>query len=393
MSDEKTFPTRTPDLFAEDSPASLSATQGSSEHRTTPATSGRKCLDLSGNVGPLGLLEKTLLDSSNWAWTKYSLTWKAKATPQGRLIFQLARSAPRTSAKGSGLLHTPTAKANQMAPSMATRDSGSWGLGGAKPHHMVPTPTSQDHIKRKSTNTTPSTGKLNYETNKSVSLDRWVEMWPTPNAREKGGGDYQDPEKIKARIAKGHQTNLGDMVKLWPTPTAMTGGDGVAPSHKEGKHGWNIGAAAHDSLSDNPNQMWPTPRAASGGPGKNPNNPRGIHQGNPLATAVQMWPTPRKSMAKGPTSREVNSGKTKGRLENAVQLWPTPSANEDAAGTPNGKMQRMLGNHPEIRGTTPEQWSRGQLNPTWVAWLMGYPTEYLSCVPWETRSSRRSRKK
>ena len=35
----------------------------------------------------------------------------------------------------------------------------------------------------------------------------------------------------------------------------------------------------------------------------------------------------------------------------------------------------------------------GSLNPQWVAWLMGYPTEYLSCVHWETQSSRKSRNK
>lgn len=54
-------------------------------------------------------------------------------------------------------------------------------------------------------------------------------------------------------------------------------------------------------------------------------------------------------------------------------LWPTPQANEDAAGTPNGKMQRMLGNHPLIRGTTKEEWAAGTLNPNWVEWLMGFP--------------------
>jgi len=146
MPDDPTSPTPDPTLFAEDSLASLSHRQEDSLLKTTPAISGRKCLELSGNSGPLGLLERTLLGSSNWAWTKYSLTWKAKATPQGRLIFQLARQAPRTSDNGSGLLHTPTAKANQMAPSMATRDSGSWGLGlgGAKPHHMWPTPTTTE---------------------------------------------------------------------------------------------------------------------------------------------------------------------------------------------------------------------------------------------------------
>jgi hypothetical protein len=58
---------------------------------------------------------------------------------------------------------------------------------------------------------------------------------------------------------------------------------------------------------------------------------------------------------------------------NNPHLWPTPTANEDAAGTPGGKMQKMLGNHPDIRGTTPEQWATGTLNPTWVEGLMGFP--------------------
>ena len=240
-----------PTLFAEDSLVSHSPKLENSLPKTTPVTSGRKCLDLSGNAGPLGLLEKTLLGSSNWAWTKYSLTWKAKATPQGRLIYQLARLAPRTSDSGSGLLHTPTAKANQTSPSMMARGPGNWvsGLGGAKPHHMVPTPTTMDHVERKSTNKTPSTGKLNYETNKSVSLDRWAKMWPTPT-----------------------------------TPT----GDGERSGDRSGTGSLNYMA---------------------------------------------------------------RSGQLTG---------------------------------PKITGS---------LNPQWVAWLMGYPTEYLSCVPWATRSFRKSRKK
>jgi len=58
-------------------------------------------------------------------------------------------------------------------------------------------------------------------------------------------------------------------------------------------------------------------------------------------------------------------------LTQAVQiaaLWPTPTASEDAAGTPNGKMQKMLGNHPDVRNT-----GDGTLNPQWVEWLMGFP--------------------
>jgi DNA (cytosine-5)-methyltransferase 1 len=89
--------------------------------------------------------------------------------------------------------------------------------------------------------------------------------------------------------------------------------------------------------------MWPTPIASTGGPYKNHKGDKKKvpSSGNPLATAVAMW--------------------------------STPTANEDAAGTPNGKMQGMLGNHPEVRGTTPEEWKKGSLNPNWVEWLMGYP--------------------
>ena len=59
--------------------------------------------------------------------------------------------------------------------------------------------------------------------------------------------------------------------------------------------------------------------------------------------------------------------------------WPTPTANEDAAGRPTGKMQKMLGNHPDVRGT-----GGGTLNPTWVEWLMGYPSGWTDLKVSET---------
>ena len=70
-------------------------------------------------------------------------------------------------------------------------------------------------------------------------------------------------------------------------------------------------------------------------------------------------------------------------LARTVAMYPTPSANEDAAGTPNGKIQKMLGNSPLIRGTTPEEWNGGTLNPTFVEWLMGWPLEWTGLKPLE----------
>ena len=218
MLKDPTSPTPTQMSFLEDSRVNLSQAQDSKKLNPTPDTSGQKCLDLSKSVGRLGLLEKTLLESSNWAWTKYSLTWKTKATPQGRLIFQLARLAPRTSAKGSGLSHT-----------------------------MWPTPQSADY--------------KNMDTAKQKMLSSEVKMWPTPRVSDTEGG-----------VVKNVEMNNGSFSRR----------------NKKGER-WGV------------------------------------------------------------------------KLKDAV-------------------------NH-----TDPT--SGGSLNPQWVAWLMGYPTEYLKSVPWETQSSRKSQRK
>jgi hypothetical protein len=110
-----------------------------------------------------------------------------------------------------------------------------------------------------------------------------------------------------------------------------------------------------------------------------------------LPGQVQMWPTPsanqfetkdldkmlqRRARAKESSGNGNGFGLT---LANAARMWPTPTANEDAAGTPNGKMQRMLGNHPEVRNT-----GQGSLNPDWVEALMGYPKGWTSLDDGET---------
>lgn len=109
-----------------------------------------------------------------------------------------------------------------------------------------------------------------------------------------------------------------------------------------------------------------------------------------LVDQVKMWPTPTSTLGSHAGLVTPTKGREGGTLVEAVSartMWPTPSANEDAAGTPNGKMQRMLGNHPDVRGQGP-----GTLNPTWVEWLMGFPLGWTVLEPSETPSSRRSRR-
>jgi hypothetical protein len=71
-------------------------------------------------------------------------------------------------------------------------------------------------------------------------------------------------------------------------------------------------------------------------------------------------------------------------LARTVAMWPTPRVKGQECYETNGKMQKMLGNSPLIRGTTPEEWNGGTLNPTFAEWLMGWPLEWTGLNPLET---------
>ena len=74
-------------------------------------------------------------------------------------------------------------------------------------------------------------------------------------------------------------------------------------------------------------------------------------------------------------------------------LWLTPSANEDAAGTVNGKMQKMLTHQAkESSGSTAPTEKPGQLCPEFVFWLMGFPNGYLYSVQRGMQSIRGQRR-
>ena len=130
--------------------------------------------------------------------------------------------------------------------------------------------------------------------------------------------------------------------------------------------------------------LWPTPSTRND---RKPDPSAGGKRksGTPAQTHLQdaveqrMWPTP---SVCGNHNRKGASPTSGDGLATKVKMWPTPTANEDAAGTPQGKMQPMLGNHPDVRNT-----GVGTLNPTWVEWLMGYPLGHTDLKPSETPSS------
>jgi phage-related protein len=88
-----------------------------------------------------------------------------------------------------------------------------------------------------------------------------------------------------------------------------------------------------------------------------------------------LWPTPTVQDAKnnaGPSQWNRNSDP----LNVAVQRWPTPLSaptSEASHGQYSGRFRQAMAE----RGVS------GQLNPTWVEWLMGFPPEWTALEPSE----------
>jgi hypothetical protein len=173
--------------------------------------------------------------------------------------------------------------------------------------------------------------------------------WPTPRAR-----DHFPPvsEENVSKNSQGYSTtrkksgvkygaSLPDAVnyenKMWPTPTHMN--DSIYVDRSPNRHKRHSRGLA--SEVDHRNKMWPTPRS------------RDYKDGSSIPPSRKKNP-------------ELATLGQKVLMQN--QMFLTPSANEDAAGRVGGKMQKMLGNSPEVRNT-----GKGTLSAEWVELLMGYP--------------------
>ena len=170
--------------------------------RKTLDTSGRICLKSLSTKDPLTALSKMLVASSMWHSTRSALSWRVKATPQGRLYFQL------------------------LASTLPTEETGS----GASPKGHWSTPTSFDSTNIKNYERKKSSGGQKPPLSQEVMMyPKDESLWPTPRAT-----------------------------------TRMAYFEQPSPSMIKGTHGWNLNAAVTDAESENPNRMWPTPRAAIG---------------------------------------------------------------------------------------------------------------------------------
>jgi hypothetical protein len=176
---------------------------------------------------------------------------------------------------------------------------------------------------------------------------------------------------MKQHMAEGGQVHLGQMVKhsLKPEtfPTPMASGAGTSPETLE-----MVLAGESQMTLDRYVKLWPTPSVLDKdfAEGKEPAERR-MAKGKQimLAHAVnlpRLWPIPKASEANlGIRGPNCHGGPA---LTEAILLEAEGKSSDE----------RLLSDGPS-----------GQLNPTWVEWLMGFPPGWTDCGASVTPSSHR----
>ena len=141
---------------------------------------------------------------------EYSLTWKRRVTPQGRVFYQQRASGRRTSGKGCG--GWPTARAE---------DSESTGAHRGSPDTL----TSAAQVSGWPTPRLPGGGMTSADHSDLPGVAA-LTGWPTPNSANADRGGFATEEGLRERMESGHQKNLQEVVGIagWCTPNAMDGG-------------------------------------------------------------------------------------------------------------------------------------------------------------------------
>jgi len=99
-------------------------------------------------------------------------------------------------------------------------------------------------------------------------------------------------------------------------------------------------------------------------------------------TGFGSWPTPIAQDAKHSGYAPSGPGKAD-KLSYAVVRWPTPQAsdNRDRGNMSNPAIQRRVAMGKQIMLSQSVDANSGQLNPTWVEWLMGWPLGWTDLKP------------
>jgi hypothetical protein len=209
-----------------------------------------------------------------------------------------------------------------------------------------------------------------WKTSQRCLLDGWTSFsgtWPRSGMTVSGIAYQLPPLALRTDV-------IGS--GLLPTPTAQDYGSnsgGRNPGHER------------PSLQTMARRgQWPRPKSSPSGPDyARVNRPRS--GGDDLATAVaRTIPTPTAGDAKSSGSRNTENSKANPGLSLTDFVRQDGGAGRQVA-TPDANCWK--GGNRKAQITDPSYGilpTTGQLNPTWVEWLMGFPTGWTDCEHSET---------
>lgn len=245
-----------------------------------------------------------------------------------------------------------------------SRGGASFGLEDAvemAEREMWPTPRANERQQRNSSD--------NYVALSLAVHDR--ETFPTPTASDAVGGPGQGENSEGS-------PNLRTVAREWATPTAATNRKSRRAMTASKENGRRSGGG-----QSSPPALEQMVELASG---VIPKELEGMDPGDLPPATRALWPTPRARDWKGTDhSREANESGARHAgddLATAVDKrnWPTPMAGpvDVRAGGGHGGVQ--LASAVTVEEEGPDA-PRGQLNPDWVEWLMGWPVGWTSLEP------------
>lgn len=217
--------------------ASPSRVRVSAEVMLMLAGSGGKSTGSFNAHSPLGSCVRTLITSSIWGSTTYSLTWTVRATKRGRFYFRLQPLVRRTSGSESSssatLWVTPTADAAHSGASLkadgtrypSRKDAG---LTLVDQVRIWPTPTAwqqRESVETWQARREQVRADRHNGDGFGMPLDIAVQLWPTPrasaneNRTTKPTPSQQNSKRPRGRYLAVEAAQAQAQVTNWPTPT------------------------------------------------------------------------------------------------------------------------------------------------------------------------------